>query len=400
MRIAIVNVGTIVSGDWRAPFVDGDAIMIADGRFSKVGKLTAGEIEQCDVVVDANGTTACPGLIDSHVHNSFGDYTPKQQAVGFLQSYLHGGTTTCISASEVHVAGRPTNREGVKALAIAAYECFENYRPGGMRVHGGSLILEPTLELEDFAELRSKGLWLAKAGFGSVETPYDYVPLVRAAREAGFVVNVHTGGASISLANSINGDHLLAMKPNVSYHINGGPIAMPDEDFIRIINDSDIALQICQAGNIRTALLCLNLAIENRAFDRFLIATDTPTGTGMMPLGMIKSITEMATLSDYPPEWMIAAATGNAARVYGLDSGFLQPGKIADLLLVDAPMGGTQSTCLGAIKHGDVWSLVASFTEGIPRFIGRSRNTPPPIRTPKVTRSRIIQDFGTAQQFS
>ena len=400
MRIAIVNIGTIVSGDWRKPFVDGDALMIADGRFSKVGKLSVGDVEQCDVVVDADGTTACPGLIDSHVHNSFGDYTPKQQAVGFLQSYLHGGTTTCISASEVHVAGRPKNREGVKALAIAAYECFENYRPGGMRVHGGSLILEPTLEPEDFAELRSKGLWLAKAGFGSVETPYDYVPLVAAAREAGFVVNVHTGGASISLANSINGDHLLAMKPNVSYHINGGPIAMPDEDFIRIIKDSDIALQICQAGNIRTAVMCVNLAVANNAFDRLLIATDTPTGTGMMPLGMIKTITEMATLSDYPPEWMIAAATGNAARVYGLDTGFLQPGKIADLLLVDAPMGGTQSTCLAAIKHGDVWSLVASFTEGIPRFIGRSRNTPPPIRTPKVTRSRITQDFGTAQQFN
>src|SRR5581483_9017454 len=244
MRIAIVNIGTIVSGDWRNPFVDGDAIMIADGRFSKVGKVSADEIEQCDVVVDANGTTACPGLIDSHVHNSFGDYTPKQQAIGFLQGYLHGGTTTCISASEVHVAGRPNSREGVKALAIAAYECFENYRPGGMRVHGGSVILEPTLQPEDFAELRSKGLWLAKAGFGSVKTPYDYVPLVRAAREAGFVVNVHTGGASISLANSINGDHLLAMKPNVSYHINGGPIAMPDEDFIRIIKESDMALPI------------------------------------------------------------------------------------------------------------------------------------------------------------
>jgi enamidase len=108
----------------------------------------------------------------------------------------------------------------------------------------------------------------------------------------------------------------------------------------------------------------------------------------------------MATLSDYPPEWMIAAASGNAAKVYGLDTGFLRPGKIADLLLVDAPMGGTQTNCLAAIKHGDVWSLVASFTEGIPRFIGRSRNTPPPIRTPKVVRSRIVQDFASGQQFS
>jgi enamidase len=300
----------------------------------------------------------------------------------------------------VHVAGRPKDREGVKALAIAAYKCFENYRPGGVRVHGGSVILEPTLKAEDFAELRKEGVWLAKAGFGSVKSPFDYVPLVRAAREAGFVVNVHTGGASISLANSITGDHLLAMRPNVSYHINGGPIAMPDEDFARIIKESDIALQICQAGNIRTALLCVNLAVENNAFDRLLVATDTPTGTGMMPLGMIKSVTEMATLTDYPPEWMIAAATGNAARIYGLNTGFLHPGKIADLLLVDAPMGGTQKTCLKALKHGDVWSLVAVITEGLPRFIGRSRNTPPPIRAAKVVKSRIVQEFSTAQQFS
>jgi enamidase len=400
MKIAITNIETIVSGDWRDPLVDGDTIMIADGRFAAVGRVDKDEVNQCDVVVDANGTTACPGLIDSHVHNSFGDYTPKQQAVGFFESYLHGGTTTCISASEVHVAGRPKDRQGVKALAIAAYKCFENYRPGGVRMHAGSVILEPTLQPEDFAELRKEGVWLAKAGFGSVRTPFDYVPLVRAARDAGFVVNVHTGGASISLANSITGEHLLAMRPNVSYHVNGGPIAMPDEDFPRVVKESDMALQICQAGNIRTAVLCVNLAVENKAFDRLLIATDTPTGTGMMPLGMIKSITEMSTLTDYPAEWMIAAATGNAARVYRLDTGLLRPGKIADLLLVDAPMGGTQSNCLAAIKHGDVWSLVAVFTEGTPRFIGRSRNTPPPLRTPKVIRSRVVQDFATAQQFS
>ena len=400
MKIGITNIDCIVSGDWHQPFVEGDTIIIDDGRFAAVGKAGKDELEQCDLLVDANGTTACPGLIDSHVHNSFGDYTPKQQAVGFLQSYLHGGTTSCISASEVHVAGRPNDREGVKALAIAAYKCFENYRPGGMRVHGGSVILEPTLLPEDFAELRRHGVWLAKAGFGSVKTPFDYVPLVQAARAAGFIVNVHTGGASISLANSINGEHLLAMRPHVSFHINGGPIAMPDEDFERIVKESDIALQICQAGNIRTALLCVNLAVTNNAFDRLLIATDTPTGTGMMPLGMIKSITEMATLTDYPAEWMIAAATGNAARVYGLDTGFLRPGKIADLLLVDAPMGGSKKTCLGAIKHGDVWSLVAVFTEGVPRFIGRSRNTPPPIRMPRVLKSKIADEFGTAQQFS
>ena len=166
-----------------------------------------------------------------------------------------------------------------------------------------------------------------------------------------------------------------------------------------MVKESDIALQICQAGNIGTALMCLNLAVENECFDRLLIATDTPTGTGMIPLGMVKSVTEMSTLSKYPPEWMIAAATGNVAKVYKLNNGLLREGKDGDVLLVDAPMGGSKKTCLEAIKNGDVWSLVGVFTAGLPRFVGRSRNTPPPLRYPKVVQSRIVQDFAAQQQF-
>ena len=399
MKIAIVNIATIVTGDWRNPFVAGDTLILDEGLIKRVGTASAQEVESCDLVVDANGTTACPGLIDSQVHIAFGDYTPKQQAVGFLESYTHGGTTTSISASEIHVPGRPKDREGVKALAIAAHKAWENFQPGGMRVHGGAVILEPGLEESDFVDMNKEGVWLAKAGFGNVQTPFDYVPLVKAAQKAGMVVQVHTGGASISLANSIHGKHLIAMQPDVSYHVNGGPIAMPDEDFLPVIRETKVALQICQAGNIRTAVMCLNMVVENDVFDRFLIATDTPTGTGMMPLGMIKSITEMATLSKYPPEWMIAAATGNVAKVYDLNNGFLREGKDADVLLVDAPMGGSKNTCLEALKHGDVWSLVACFTAGLPRFIGRSRNTPPPLRYPKVVKSRIVNEFSASQQF-
>jgi enamidase len=83
-----------------------------------------------------------------------------------------------------------------------------------------------------------------------------------------------------------------------------------------------------------------------------------------------------------------------------LNSGHLRPGKDGDVLLVDAPMGGSQGSCLKAIKHGDVWSLVACFTQGRPRFVGRSRNTPPPLRYPAVTHSKIINDFASVQQFS
>ena len=393
MKTAIVNLATIVTGDWRRPFAKGDSILMNKGRIAKVGTITARDIETCDVVLDAGGMTAMPGMIDSQVHVAFADYTPRQRTIGFLESYLHGGTTTSITASEVHVPGRPSDPEGVKALAVTAKKCFDNYRPGGMRVHAGAIILEPGLTQADFDEVAALGVWIAKAGFGAVKTPFEYSPMVRMAQKAGMIVNVHTGGASIPGSSAITGDHLLDMRPDVSFHVNGGPVAMPDADFPRIVHESDIALQICQAGNIRTALMCLELAVEAEQYDRFLIATDTPTGTGMMPLGMIKSVVEMACLSPHSPEMMIAAATGNVAKVYRLDNGFIKRGKDADVLVVDAPLGGSQGTALEAIKHGDYPAIAACFTDGVPRYIGRSRNTPPPTRKVEMIKNTVAHPF-------
>ena len=177
MKTAIVNLKTIVTGDWREPIAEGDCILMDDGKILSVGTASATAIDACDVVIDADRATAVPGLIDSHVHITFGDYTPRQKTVGFLESYLHGGTTTSISASEVHVPGRPKDPDGVKSLAVAALKCFQHYRPGGMRVHAGSIILEPGLVELDLEEVSRKGVWLAKAGFGAVKTPFDYVEM-------------------------------------------------------------------------------------------------------------------------------------------------------------------------------------------------------------------------------
>src|SRR5215813_1860832 len=387
MRLAIINIGTIVSGDWSAPLVQGDTIITVGGNIEIVGVVSANEVRACDVVIDADGATAIPGLIDSHVHVTFGDYTPRQQTIGYLESYVHGGVTTAISASEVHVPGRPRDAAGVKALAVAARRCFEHYRPGGMTVHAGSVILEPSLTGNDLGEVAKLGVWLAKAGFGAFASAYEYAPLIAAARAHGMITTVHTGGSSIPGSGAITGDHLLAMRPHVSFHINGGPTAMPDKDFERVIRESDIALQVCTAGNLRTTLLCARLAEKLGAFDRFIIATDTPTGSGIMPLGMLYTIAHLASLTEMTADRFICAATGSNARVYGLNSGFIAPGKDADIVLIDAPDGGTQSSALAAIKHGDIAAIGAVISDGVPRFVGRSRNTPPTTRRARVTRS-------------
>jgi enamidase len=393
MKTAIVNLGTIVSGDWRDPFAKGDSILMSSGKITSVGNASSSQLKECDVVIDADGATAIPGFIDSQVHNTFGDWTPRQKTVGFLESYTHGGTTTAISASEVHVTGRPKDPEGVKALAVAARKCFEHFRPGGMRVHAGSIILEPGLVEADFKEIAEKGVWLAKAGFGAVKTPYEYGPMIAWAKKHGMVTTVHTGGSSLPGSSGIWADHLIKIQPDVSFHVNGGPVAMPDEDFPRIVNDSKIALQVCTAGNLRTTLLVWQLVKKAEQLDRLLIATDTPTGSGVMPLGIMYTITHLASLADMPVEWAIAAATGNNARVYRLNCGFLKPQKDADVVLLDACVGGSKNNALDALRNGDIAAVAAVITDGVPRFVGRSRNTPAPMKKVRVAECRIPMDF-------
>lgn len=394
MRVAITNIETIVSGNIHAPLAAGECIVTSDGKITHVGKHDASHVESADVVIDAAGCIAIPGLIDSHVHITFGDYTPRQRTVGFLESYVHGGITTAITASEVHTPGRPTDAQGVKALALAARSCFEHYRPGGMRVHAGSVILEPDLTVDDLKQLKSQGVWLAKAGFGRFATPYDYAPLMTAARSMNFVTTMHTGGSSIPGSSGIWAEHVLRSNPSVSFHVNGGPAAMPDEGFALLVNEGkDIALQLCTAGNLRTALLTSKLLDEAGMPERLLIATDTPTGSGIMPLGIFYTITHLCALGGMAPERAIAAATGNNATVYGLNSGILAPGRDADIVLIDACDGSSKKDALSGIANGDVPAVAAVLTDGVPRFVGRSRNTPAATRKVKVTRSSVVDTF-------
>ena len=52
-----------------------------------------------------------------------------------------------------------------------------------------------------------------------------------------------------------------------------------------------------------------------------------------------------------------------------------------------------RQTALDAIKNGDVTSGVGCFTAGMPRYIGRSRCTPPPQRYCKIVKNNIINEL-------
>src|SRR6476659_9490289 len=177
MRTLVTGLSEVVTGDIEAPLADADSLLIEDGRFVAIGRDLD---EDVDVVIDANGATAFPGLIDSHVHPVFGDWTPRQRTTDFIESGLHGGVTTAISAGEVHLPGRPKDIVGLKALAIVAQRAYSNLRPAGVKVRAGAPILELGMVEEDFAEMARAGVRLVgEIGLGSVRTGTDAAPMVR-----------------------------------------------------------------------------------------------------------------------------------------------------------------------------------------------------------------------------
>jgi enamidase len=317
-----------------------------------------------------------PGLIDSHCHVVLGDYTPRQKTVDFLDSYVHGGITSVVSAGEgVHAPGRPHDPVAARALAIAAAKCFAGFHPNGMKVNAGSVILEPGLTDADFAEMAAHGVRHAKYGFGGYANPRDGEPEVRRAQQHGLTVMSHSGGTSIPGSSPISHDVLLHLRPDVCGHVNGGTTSLDDDGLRQLIAGSDMALQIVQAGNLRSALLIVKLAREAGALARVCVASDTPTGTGVMPMGVIKTVCELASLGGLPPAEAIALATGSNARAFRLATGTIAVGQPADLVVCDAPVASAADDALGAIARGDIPGISCVIIDGLVR-VGRSRNTP------------------------
>jgi enamidase len=296
--------------------------------------------------------------------------------VDFLDSYVHGGITSVVSAGEgVHAPGRPHDAVASKAIAIAAAKCFEHFHPNGMKVHAGSVVLEPGLTDDDFAEMARHGVRHAKYGFGGYAHPRDGEPEVRRAQKHGLCVMSHSGGNSIPGSSPITHDVLLQLRPDVCGHVNGGTTSL-DEDGLRVIvAETAMALQVVQAGNLRSALFILRLAQEAGVLARVCVASDTPTGTGVMPMGVLKSVCELASLGGLAPETVIALATGNNAHAFRLAPGTLAVGRPADLVVCDAPAASMANDALGAIARGDIPGISAVVIDGVVR-VGRSRNTP------------------------
>ncbi len=384
-RLVIRNIGLVLSGDVERPLIDADTIVVENGLIAAFGHATALDLKGATTTIDAQGCAVSPGLIDNHVHPVAGDWTPRQNQIGWLESTLHGGVTTVVSAGEVHTPGRPRDLVGLKALAVAAQRTFSNFRPGGMKIVAGAPVLERGLKEKDFREMAEAGVTLiGEIGLGGVNDGPTGRQMIAWARQYGMTSMTHTGGPSLPGSSRVGADTVLEVDADVVAHVNGGPTALPDAEIRRICEDGTRALEIVHNGNLRTGLMVLALAKQRGELRRVVLGTDGPAGSGVQPLGILRLITMLASLGDVPPEVVFAFATGNTAAVRGFeDRGLIEVGRAADLVVLDQAMGGAGDGLLDSMALGNLPGIGMILVDGIVRT-NRSRNTPPAQRVPEL----------------
>jgi enamidase len=179
--------------------------------------------------------------------------------------------------------------------------------------------------------------------------------MVKWAKKYGMVVMMHTGGTSIPGSTTVPAEDVIATDPDIVSHINGGPTAVSLTEAEKLIRKTNLASEIVHCGNPKMIIDAMKIVKEVKAYPRIIIGNDAPSGTGVIPLGILRVINMIASLCGVKAEEAIAMATGNTAKVYKLNRGVIGVGKEADLVIMAVLIDGQMK-------------------------IGVSRNTPPPNR--------------------
>jgi len=381
-KVVIKNIGLLLSGDLDKPILDATTIVAVDGIIVAVGKQSECDVSEPDLLIDARNTCVAPGLIDSHVHPVFGDWTPRQNQLGWIESTMNGGVTTMISAGEVHLPGRPKDIVGLKALAITAQRAFDNFRPGGVKVLAGAPVIEKGMVEQDFKELALAGVkLLGEVGLGSVKAGEEAQRMVAWARKYGIQSTIHTGGPSIPGSGLIDKDVVLEADADIIGHINGGHTSLSEAHVCELCERSTRGIEIVHNGNEKVAIAAARAAIDLKCPHRVILGTDGPAGSGVQPLGMLRMISLLSSLGNIAPELVICFATGNTAKMRQLNCGLIEPGRAADFVFMDRAQHTAASNLLESISLGDIPGIGMVMIDGLVRC-GRSRNTPPATEIP------------------
>ncbi len=384
MQLVLHNIATVFTGVPEAPVrEDVDVIVIDDGH---IVSFDQADIAGPHTAVDCKAMTVAPGLVDTHMHPTTGDYGTKQQSVGYLERMLHGAVTRAISAGEVHTPGR-AGAESALGIAMGAHYSYSRYRPGGMKVHGGAMLLEKDTDIDHIDRAFAAGMRIiGEVGIGSLKNPVRAGELAAHARSLGMTVHMHCGCTSDRGPGGdehpyFSADDVMTTRPSIASHVNTfASLSDADIDMLCGPEGPDY-VEVVQAGGTRSMLRAAQRLAETGSLHRLLIGTDTPTGFGVTSLGILKTVADISSMVPVAPEAAWAVASGQAARAFGTDANTITKGAPADVVVMDASLGSVCDNAPQAIAAGEFPGVALVITDGQIRVNGslctlRSRHVP------------------------
>jgi enamidase len=366
------NIGVLLSGDIASPVHSATSVLVQGDRIAAIGGDGPADID-----VDVRGATLAPGLWDSHIHPYFGEYSPRQDAFGTILRMVRSGVTSAVSAgsghqpgmylpsgklpnvqSKMHVAlrGRPERARdaaGTKANAIVATKAWRNARQAGLKLDAGTVFAEDGLTADDFAELQAAGVTRLKFQ-RPISRRADAEKYRQWAHDHGMRVLTHTGNRSLIKDVEEIGESLRVIRPDVASHVNGGPTPAPWPDVEWLATETPATLEICFIGNFPLAARVLRLALDRGEAQRVTIGSDLPGGTGVVPGAVLRTIQLLKHMvPELAVEALVAMATGNTARAFGMEGGRVAVGQPADLVAWDPVDGSVTDTFVDCVEYGD-----------------------------------------------
>jgi imidazolonepropionase-like amidohydrolase len=372
-----IKAGTLIDGLGIGPIKD--ATILIDGKnIVEVGPAASIQIPESAKVTDASGKTVMPGLIDTHVHIMSSSpsmekrlFTPKAvayfQAALNLQCSLQAGFTTLRDAGGADAGIRQALEMGLilgSRLVVSGTigqtgGLLEAWFPSGAeivdedswRVCDGVEEVRKTVRKVlrqgvDFIKIFTTGGVVAPQGspFLPEWSPAELDIIVEEADRCGAGVMAHAESA-VGIKNALRAGVTSIEHGNVldneaiDLFLSTGIYLVPTLHITKILSEQMASAGLSEVSRRKEA----RLVQESEGWFRraYQSGVNIALGTDSVTTGMHGSnaaeLSLMMSTGGLNEMEAIVAATRNAAACCCLDDrlGTLQPGKLADLLIVD-----------------------------------------------------------------